>query len=369
MKKFKLTILALLTLTLLFSTLSVSALDNNVYERATTEQNTAIILLDELSGTPADLKFDFRVAADREAIDIPTSSRKSSNSPFLNSQMPDDPRTIINGTLTAANGEDWHFFKVTKDRIIFMQLKSNNPSYKVTLYIVDYEEGTATPTNFQATATGASVGANGLEAGDYLLVVTSSGTLGDSYSLGINAANPAGILKAYEYTPSLQQGKVLYANDDYYVNGTFVLNSKPGASMAHLRWNRSFYFSYGGNSSSRTHDVDDVRIRDIKGPFTYSSNYASSDNVMLIEVGEGTLYTYYESRRQSVPYESWATNDDPTGRRTPRRLDALDFQYPNTEHYLVYDLHTGKVIDFYSENLNFYYTMAIENATWTELKD
>ncbi|MFK4341311.1 MULTISPECIES: hypothetical protein [unclassified Paenibacillus] len=90
----------------------------------------------------------------------------------------------------------------------------------------------------------------------------------------------------------------------------------------------------------------------------YTSNYASSDNAVLIVLNEGTLFTYFESAYSSgnPPYHS-SSFVDTNGRTTPRRLDFIDMA--GDPDILVYDLDKKKVIDFAS-SLNYYYAKGIE---------
>lgn len=279
---------------------------------------------------------------------------KTGKAPMANIVLPDDPRTIVNGTLTVAN--DFHFFSVTGDKFLLARLVSVNADYWARLYIVDYETSTATPTNIWGNPNDL-IQLNGLPQGDYAFIIGSNGTLGNSYSLQINATNPAGNIVDGTYTSSLQQFVLWYSNSDVYTNGTYVCNVGSGASTAHLDWEREYYFSYGGNYSRRTHNISDVKILGVSGPYSYSSSYASSNNVMFIYLDVDTLFTYFESQFQSDPHYYYASFDDILGKTTPRRLEADDYSYG--DHILVYDLNTGTPIDFYSV-LNFYYGAGVE---------
>ncbi|WP_256704527.1 hypothetical protein [Paenibacillus peoriae] len=112
------------------------------------------------------------------------------------------------------------------------------------------------------------------------------------------------------------------------MNGTQIANTT--VANPNLEWSREFNFS----------------------------NYASSDNAVLIVLNADTLFTYFESAYSSgnPPYHS-SSFVDTSGRTTPRRLDFIDMA--GDPDILVYDLDTKKVIDFVS-NLNYYYAKGIE---------
>lgn len=281
--------------------------------------------------------------------------------------VPINPRVNVSGTLTTESAVNAYFFDVNEDKFMIAQLASDNADYAVQLYVVDYDAGTMTPTNIANTANNL-IALNGLPTGNYAFVISSSNLVGDNYTLRLNATNPASdynsILKV---TPSLLQFVILYTNGDVYANGTYVYNVNPSASTEHLDWNRDYTFSYDGNYKHREHDISKVVVKSISGPVSYSSSYASSNNAMLIYLDVETLFMYYYSEFTSVPSHHYDTFIDTLGKKTPRRLEADDYNYG--DHILVYDLNTGKAIDFYSV-LNFYYANGIEpNPTVTFLND
>ncbi|RCX20174.1 hypothetical protein DFR58_102247 [Anaerobacterium chartisolvens] len=372
--KFKFVMVTVLTLTLVFSSLPAFASEATGSEsfvkaqEIPVNQNAEVMLAQ--SEIESEIEGNIDIAAETNLTVDSTKSIKSIETQTrrrASGLLSDNPRTIVNGTLTQSNDVDFHFFSVTSNKFLLAQLISDNADYWTALYIVDYETGTATPTNV-GNYSGSLIALNGLPQGDYAFAVASDGTLGDSYSLRINAANPAGSYSnIIKVTPSLQQFVVLYSNNDVYANGTFVYNTSSSASTQHLDWQRQYYFSYGGNYNQRTHNISYAKIKAVAGPYSYSSSYASSNNVMLIYLDEDTLFTYFESQFQSYPHYYYSSFVDILGKTTPRRLEADDYLYG--EHIIAYDLNTGTPIDFYSV-LNFYYGAGIENLpTITELTE
>ncbi len=266
-----------------------------------------------------------------------------------------NPRVNISGTLTTESAINIYFFNASEDKFMVAELASNNADYAVQLYVVDYDAGTMTPTNIANTANNL-IALNGLPAGDYALVIGSNNLVGDNYTLKLNAANPAGdYTSILKITPSLLQFVIQYTNGDVYANGTYVFN--PSGSTEHLDWNRDYMFTYSGNYIHREHDISSVVVKSISGPVSYSSSYASSNNAMLIYLDVETLFMYFYSEFTSVPSHHYYTFIDTLGKKTPRRLEADDYNYG--DHILVYDLDTGKSIDFFSV-LNYYYASGAE---------
>lgn len=258
-------------------------------------------------------------------------------------------------SLTEEDPMDLFFFSPTSDKILVSRILSGNEDYILQLYVVDYENGLAYPTEF-TTSPGKLMLIN-IPAGDYALGVLSKGTLGDSYTIQMNTSNPANFNEALYISQDLTKFVAKYSDGSLYSNGQYVLNVN-GINNEHLNWERKYYFSYNGGYSQRTHSLSDIKISSISSPISYSSNYASSDFAIMVYLDVGTLFTYHESQYQSGPnpyyYSSFV---DTLGKNTPRRLEADDFNYG--DHILIVDLTTGKSIDFFSV-LNFYYASGVE---------
>lgn len=275
--------------------------------------------------------------------------------------LPDNPRAVVAGELTEDDNMDMYFFSATASKFMIAQLSSENVNYEVRLYIVDYETGDITPTNICGTA-GNLIGINGLPADDYVFVVyANDGTAGDAYTLKINAANPSGSIASTVKITNDFRLILRYTNGDIYGDGTYIYNiSKMNQENAQMEWTRNEDFSWGSGYIHRSHDVYNVNIKEVVGPASYSSSYATSDNVMLVYCDVDTGFAYMESAYQSGPdHEYERSFVDTFGKMTPRSLTADDFE--TFSHILVYDLNTGKAIDFYSP-LNYYYACGAEGA-------
>lgn len=276
-------------------------------------------------------------------------------------------RISFSDSLTAVDPADFWFFSVPTDRTILTQLRSANANYRVDLYSIDWNTGTATPTPFWGKA-GEIRFATDLAAGDWGLRVTSTGSVGDSYSIHANMANlsvvpdpsnPANTAKLTSYSENLISAVMEYPNGDITVNGEKIGNTSAVSNInAHLTWAREYTFTSGGAHSSINHDIDDVRIKSVTIPLKYTSQYAQSDNAVFITLDKETLFTSFRSNFVSgVPTSSWSTFEDVQGRTTPRRLDEIDML--GDPDLLVYDLDKKKVIDFAS-SLNYWYAKGIE---------
>jgi len=159
---------------------------------------------------------------------------------------------------------DLFFFSPTSDKILVSRILSGNEDYILQLYVVDYENGLAYPTEF-TTSPGKLMLIN-IPAGDYALGVLSKGTLGDSYTIQTNASNPANFNEALYISQDLTKFVAKYSDGSLYSNGQYVLNVN-GINNEHLNWERKYYFSYNGGYSQRTHSLSDIKISSISSRF------------------------------------------------------------------------------------------------------
>ncbi|SFF14513.1 hypothetical protein SAMN04487969_11577 [Paenibacillus algorifonticola] len=263
-------------------------------------------------------------------------------------------------SLTASNPQNFYFFSLATARSIIFRIQSSNASYRVDLYQIDWNTGTAYPTGVGNTSGNLSA-ANNLPAGDFGLLVTSTGALEASYNIQSNASAPSGAVSYNQISSLLQSVVWEYSNQDLYLNNKLIANTTDAANTnPQLDWERVYYFSYGGSYQSRTHSISDARVNYITTAVDYHSTYASSNNAVLIVLKEETLFTYhYSTFASGPPTQYFQTFVDTKGFTTPRRLGFLDMI--GNPHILVYDLNTNKVIDFVS-GLNYYYANGIEPA-------
>ncbi|WP_067839112.1 hypothetical protein [Amphibacillus sediminis] len=295
---------------------------------------------------------DTELKTDRNEEITLEDNRMSTSSSYLI----DSDRFIYSDSLTESDPDDWWFFSVDSDRSILFQLDSAISDYYVQLYLIDWSTGTAYPTALGGQA-GQTIAHSSLPEGDWALRVFSEGTVGDAYTLRMNASNPEGASGVISSSTSLQYLVLSYPNGDIYVNGSYLANQT--GNNSHLDWERVFMFSWDGNYNQRTHSISSVKIRNISAPVSYQSNYAKSDNAIMLYLDIDTLFMHHESYFRSGPptqYESSFV--DTLGKVTPRRLDQDDLTNWG-DHILIYDLNTNKSIDFFSV-LNFYYASGAE---------
>lgn len=239
-------------------------------------------------------------------------------------------------------------------------LISDNADYIAQLYIVNYETGEATATNIGNSA-GNLIALNGLPTGDYAFVIYSAdNTVGDSYTLQLNATNPADdVSQTLKITSDLLHFMLQYTSGDVYGDGTLIYNvNNINSANTHLNWSRNEDINWGTGYIHRGHEIYNVRIKQVAGPVSWKSSYASSDNVMLIYCDVDTSFTFFQSAYESGSYHEYSFVDT-FGKTTPRSLDEEDLA--EYSHILAYDLNTGKSIDFYSP-LNLYYASGAESA-------
>ena len=267
------------------------------------------------------------------------------------SVLPNDPRATVTGSLT-------------EDKVVALKLTSPNETYVAWLFTVDYETGTVEPQKVTVPSTQTS-GSNPtymlFPAGDYaFMILSSDSSVGDSYTFQINATNSSqnldGILLCTEREFNLL---VVTLDGGLYYDGKYTFNLN---KVDQLSWERNEDLTWSGGYRHRSHDVYNVQFGGIKTPCTWRATSASSNNAILIACDVGTGFSYMQSYYQSGSSHEMSFVDT-HGKTTPRNLDEDDFANGN-QHILVFDVDTGKVIDFYS-TLNIYYLSGGENASWT----
>lgn len=302
-------------------------------------------LIDDLNKIPTTYSIDHS----KETINVSRTLQSRSAYRFEN-----NPNASATGTLTESNTVDFYFFTTTDTtKFLLAQLLSDNKDYVAQLYQIDSADN-ATATNIYGFA-GSLIQLNGLPAGDYALAIFSNNnTYGQDYILNINVTNPSANIKTVYYiTNDLSIFMYETESGDIYGNGSLIYNTSTKTG-SNLTWQRVDETRWESGYEQRTHKVFNVKVKAMSEPASYSSKKAKSDCVVLLYCDQGTSFSYLHTYYQSGPdhiYES--TTNDTTGRTTPRQLDEHDFVGEN-EHYLVYDLNTGSVIDFYS-NLNIFY--------------
>ena len=327
---------------------SISELSDEYQEIETTETE----FLSETSGlSESDNISSLGVSVSNALQEKNTKTEESEKSIFT---LADNPNTRVSGTLTEALPQIGYIFSVTdSNRFLLARLTSSNSNYYALLCKID-ENGNLIQTNVRGSS-GKLIQQNGLPIGKYVFIIYSSDkTYGQNYTFDINVTNPSANLSNVIYV-SRDLSVFIFQTKagDVYSNGTLVGN--PGKS-SDLKWTYSYEYRWGSGYEQRTHSVFNVKVKSIYDkPVSYVTKYASSKCALLIYCDVGTafsyMYSYYQSGVNHI-YKSSGT--DVSGRITPRELDAADFYGENTQ-VLVYDVLTGKVIDFYSKNLNEFY--------------
>jgi len=272
-------------------------------------------------------------------------------------------------TIDSNDPIDYLYFSVNANRYTMISFTSTNFDYKVLLcdldsngnlqYIWDiYDPGTTYLRN--------------ISAGDWVFVIYpySTSTYSTTYTLAVNNL----LLPRTDFTTNnitipynLKHIKIRYNDNTVYFNDQYVYTYGSSISQSHLAWTRTWRQSTGNVFYYRMFGIYDPKVSSISGVVAYSSQHASSQNAILIELAVDAGYTY--EYIVSLNGGGYLVNDhiDPLfGIYAPRPLTSSDFvlapQTPNNtgKHTLVYCLDTGKVIDFNSY-LNFYYLNNIES--------
>lgn len=318
-----------------------------------TESNRKQIDTNEIEFVQKEISND----SEQDIIDISEKLNQRAQTKFEN-----NPRTGITNTLSADNIYDIALFSITSSKNMVLRFDSEDTNYVATLCFADMTAGTLTITNFSVAANAVKVVE--IPAGDYAFYIHSlEHSVDNTYSFYINATNPSGAIKnVRECSDDLQYVAFEYNNGDIYSNGKYALSSNYiGKVTSEFNWERKFDNSTGNGYRHIGMEVYNVIPAEILGPTYYSSSYASSDNVMLINCGIGTYWAFDQSYRMNNEYIIPFTMVDVFDRKTPRPLDESDSngEYSDFYHYLVYDINTGKVIDFFSP-LNYYYATNAE---------
>lgn len=131
---------------------------------------------------------------------------------------------------------------------------------------------------------------------------------------------------------------------------------------ASLDWERVLDLSWSSGYNYNKHEIYNAKVSGISGIGTYVSDYVTSNNAVVLFLDVDTGYMYNESKRNWDTGESLFHFYDPFGNETPRLLDAYDIA--NYHCWLIFDLNSGKPIDFWSL-LNWYYATGTEEASFT----
>lgn len=287
-------------------------------------------------------------------------------SPYAIGELQYAMGTVVD-TIEANDSLDVICFNVSEKRYFQMNFRANSLDYRV--YIGKLNFDTMEITTMTGALTPGSVISTQLPTlapnECYTFLVTSIAEFEQMYQIDYNFTTPVsyGTKIGCSGINSTYMTVVNYETGNIYVDGQLKLTMSNNNPLFEYSDDYSFYWPGGYKKCSVS--ITDTILAPISttdsgnlagnvvGPYNYSSQgiYSSpsvSSAVIFIPVYRNSLIKVFRSIYQSgvnTVYDS--TFEDHLGKRTPRRLDASDI--PNySNHYLVYDLKTDKVIDWYS---------------------
>lgn len=258
-----------------------------------------------------------------------------------------------------------HFltFNVTSSRVMFSKLASSDTDYVMALYTIDGEGNLNQATGFYAPGSELKII---LASGQYAFAILSgTESYGSSYTLYVNTSTPGSnvtganihrVNSTYSHIVALVMES---GSPVLYCDGVKISDLNDTSS---LDWERILDLSWSSGYNYNKHEISNVQIAGVSLPGTYNSDYVDSNNAVIIFLAAGTNYMYNESQRNWDTGYSLFHFLDPFGNETPRSL--TDYDIANYQCYLVFDLNTGKSIDFWSA-LNWYYATGTETASFT----
>lgn len=255
-------------------------------------------------------------------------------------------------------------FTLTEATFIFSKMTSSNALYSYSIYTV--EDNVLYSYSNSVLANGELNGS--LPAGQYAFVVENrGGAYGDTYTLFMNTATPV---------PNDATSLTIISLSNSYLHVTVRFTTSAGKMIVYcdgarifdetdsslLDWERVYDLTWSSGYNYNKHAIYSAKISGVSPVGTYTSKYVSSENAVILYLDAGTGYMYNESRR------NWNTGEhifhflDPFGVETPRTLTNYDIA--NYQCWLVFDLATGRPIDFWSW-LNWYYATGAETASFS----
>lgn len=272
---------------------------------------------------------------DGEIIDVNTLARET--------WRITDSIFIGDGQLSAANPMDMYVISTTTTSTPVLKVNSQDSNVIAQLFILDASTGQATPTNFMDQAGDASATiSSSLPIGDYILAVGSANNTSTSaYTLMWNRSNPANPSRVIYASPNLDLVTLGYGYQAIKSNGIVLINEST------LEWEEHYTLTVGNSYWGRDQHISDVTINKIHMG-TFSTNKYSTNNALLVEIGEHSLWSIMRSSYTNNVGDVTHVMDwnDATGQKTPRRFDAIDMQLG--PHFIVIDLEENLVVDFAS---------------------
>jgi hypothetical protein len=251
----------------------------------------------------------------------------------------------VNQTLDNVYDQDWFLYTANDDTLVSLNFDASGATNDVTLDIFD--------TSFNGIGTlmeKPSKQMFRLPKGTYYMRVSSPSGAVDSYTMNLD-----GSLKG----TWVNEVSSIYKHVPNYLLYTTTANElKVNGKTVPFKWERKYYFSWGGGYSQRTQSVS-YGLGNMYGDIEFGSYsatyYGYIPNVFRFKVSQ-VSYMHHRSYYQSgIPpiYES--DFSDVTGRVTPRTTDYIDDLAPELGPlHLIVNADTGEVVDF-DAGLNFYY--------------
>lgn len=327
--------------------------------------------------TSSDVTSSDTTSSDTTSSDVTSSDTTSSDT---TSSTVDTPTVYsLSGSmlayttsLTSSSSETYYKFSVSSDKYMALGLSSSNTNYYAWLLKYNSSSNSFVAQDFYVAAGNSNI-LSDLPSGEYALAVFSTGTVGDSYTIEINCANPANPTNTYiltfdlmvfGYTTGIDTTDAVDAEDlkygsDYdtynsvYVNGSQLFQNNAEVGTA-LDWKNTKTVSTTYTYNNLSQIIREVHFNPL-GKFyhvSYSSSFASSNNALLIPLGKYTYFLFHHTYRvnNKTQYDTWydpsvSNTSSVIARVTPRYLDKYDLY----KAYLVYDLNTNTVIDLYGE--------------------
>ena len=248
-------------------------------------------------------------------------------------------------TLTEDDKDDYYFFSVTSTKFLSFKVNSPNANYYVELGLMDWNEGIYYATTLKGNTADGSVWVKDVPSGDYALHIYSDGTVGDSYTVAANALCPSNVTGVYFESDDLSTIVTRVGSGTIYQNSMNVSNQLNNVLNAPVAlFMEDSWPVYPSGTEYYTHDIDDGKVQSISTG-TFYINVRTIKNALWVKLDVGTLWTYTHS---IVNNGSTLSFIDLAGRKTPRRFDSWDVGGDFGDHYLIYDMDTGKYVDFYS---------------------
>lgn len=273
------------------------------------------------------------------------------------------PYLSYSSSLTPTSTQNYFTFETSEDKYIAIGLISDNANYGALLYKYDSASDNYVSQNFYVTSGNANI-LSDLPAGQYLLAVISTDTVGDNYIIQMNALNPANPLNTYYLTFS---NMVFGYKNSIYSNGNIIYANGESNGSA-LKWER--YQNFGGGTSYNNigQILDLVKVdmsKPIKHVKNYKTSYASSADALFIPIGAGTYWSFTQRLYQDNQTTYYSTTDC-IGLNTPTDLTEEDIQ--TAPGYVVFDLATCKSVDFLCDR-NYDFGQLNDSASYVEIVD